>query len=157
MKNIIRITLNIAYTHTPGEPCGDSHFVIHMDAELVNSCKHDDIHRGFVLAFHEKPDIDLVDLESKVKEAIAANLPVHYVDESHIAVGDHIHQCSGPRTHVSTTSKIEGFCLNPEIVHDKQLDRYLLIGFVGENSAENLARLQEQTRPKFNMFSDIIF
>ena len=130
---------------------------IHMDPELVYSCKHDDIHRGFVLAFHEKPDIDLVELENKVKESIAANLPVHYVDESHIAVGDHIHQCSGPRTHVSTTGKIEGFCLNPEIVHDHQQNRYLLIGFVGENSADNLNRLQEQTRPKFNMFSDIIF
>ena len=69
-----------------------------------------------------------------VKESIAANLPVHYADESHIAVGGHLHECSGPRTHVSNTGKIQGFCLNHEIVYDNQQDRYLLIGFVGETS-----------------------
>ena len=74
---------------------------------------------------------------------IAADLPVHYADESHISVGGSLHQCSGPRTHVRSTGEIHGFCLNHEIVYDNQQDRYLLIGFVGEDSKESLRRLRE--------------
>lgn len=118
---------------------------MHMEPELVDSCKHDDIHHGFVLDFKDRlPDIDLVELERRVNEDITANLSVHYHDENHIAVGDRLHQCSGPRTHVSNTGKIQGFRLNHEIVYDNQQDRYLLIGFVGEDSEENLYKLQNR-------------
>ena len=123
---------------------------MHMEPWLVDSCKHDDIHHGFVLAFANKPpEIDLVELEKNVKADIAANLSVHYHDENHIAVGDRLHECSGPRTHVSNTGKIQGFCLNHEIVYDNQQDRYLLIGFVGEDSAENLHKLQNRKYSEF--------
>ena len=118
---------------------------MHMEPVLVNSCKHDDIHHGFVLAFHEMPPLmDLIELERRVNEDIAADLPVHYHDENHIAVGDQLHECSGPRTHVSTTGKIKGFRLHHEIVYDNQMQRYLLIGFVGEDSAENLEKLKNR-------------
>ncbi|MBQ8507670.1 MAG: alanine-tRNA synthetase second additional domain-containing protein [Clostridia bacterium] len=112
---------------------------IHMTPDQVMACKHDDINHGFVLGFYDHPpEIDLYELEMLVKEDIAKDLPVHYADESHIAVGDYIHECSGPRTHVSSTGKIEGFCLYPEIVYDKQSSRYLLLGFVGEHAQENM-------------------
>ena len=79
-----------------------------------------------------------------MNEDIAKDLPVHYVDENHIAVGEMLHECSGPRTHVSSTGKIHGFRLNHEIVYDTQQDRYLLIGFVGEKSASMMEWLQNQ-------------
>ena len=117
---------------------------MHMAPELVPICKHDDIHHGFILAFQGKPpEMDLKALEAQVLQDIAADLPVHYADESHISVGGSLHQCSGPRTHVRSTGEIHGFCLNHEIVYDNQQDRYLLIGFVGEDSKESLRRLRE--------------
>ena len=118
---------------------------MHMEPVLVDICKHDDIRHGFVLAFKDMPPmLDLIELERRVNEDIAADLPVHYHDENHIAVGDRLHECSGPRTHVSTTGKIKGFRLHHEIVYDNQMHRYLLVGFVGEDSAENLAKFQHR-------------
>lgn len=118
---------------------------MHMEPVLVDICKHDDIRHGFVLAFKEMPPMmDLIELERKVNEDIAADLPVHYHDDHHIAVGDRLHECSGPRTHVSTTGKIKGFRLHHEIVYDNQMHRYLLVGFVGEDSEENLKKFQNR-------------
>lgn len=69
---------------------------MHMSPELVNSCVHDDVHHGFVLAFREDhPEIDLAELERLVQADIAADLPVEYADENHIAVGGRMHECSG--------------------------------------------------------------
>ena len=122
---------------------------MHMDPKLIPICKHDDIHHGFILAFYDHmPQIDLVELERRVQEDIARDLPVHYVDESHIAVGDRIHECSGPRTHVTSTGRIQGFRLCPEIVYDNQQNRYLLIGFVGESSEESLRWLKSRVFSK---------
>lgn len=118
---------------------------MHMEPVLVDICKHDDIRHGFVLAFKDMPPMmDLIELERLVNEDIAADLPVHYHDDHHIAVGDRLHECSGPRTHVSTTGKIKGFRLHHEIVYDNQMHRYLLVGFVGEDSAENLEKFQRR-------------
>ena len=127
---------------------------MHMEPELVYSCKHDDIHHGFVLDFGDKcPSIDLLELERRVKEDIANDLPVHYHDENHIKVGERTHECSGPRTHVSTTGKIKGFRLVPRIVYDTQMKRNLLIGFVGEDSDVQMQKLEKMTAPRmFNSF-----
>lgn len=118
---------------------------VHMGPELEAICKHDDIHNGFILAFDDMPPtLDLRDVERRVLEDIQKDLPVAYRDESHISFGDHIHGCSGPRTHVSSTGKIQGFHLYPELVYDNQNDRYLMIGFVGENSEAEMAHLRQQ-------------
>lgn len=118
---------------------------VHMGPELEAICKHDDIHNGFILAFDDMPPaIDLKDVEQKVLEDIQKDLPVAYKDESHIIFGDQIHGCSGPRTHVSSTGKIQGFRLYPELVYDNQNDRYLMIGFVGENSEAEMVHLRQQ-------------
>lgn len=117
---------------------------MHMDPDLVQACKHDDIHHGFILDFDDRlPDLDLKQLEAAVQKDIAENLPVTYADESHIAVGDRLHECSGPRTHVSATGKITGFKLYPEIVFDNQQKRYLLIGFIGENTEAEMEKLKK--------------
>ena len=101
-----------------------------------------------MLAFYERaPQIDIEELEKKVKADIVRDVPVTYADESHILVGDYRHRCSGPRTHVTSTGNIEGFALYPEIIFDNQRNRYLLVGFVGENSAECLKRLKNNLQP----------
>ena len=85
----------------------------------------------------------LAELERLVQADIAADLPVEYADENHIAVGGRVHECSGPRTHVSATGRIHGFRLYPKLVYDVQQNRYLLIGFVGEGSEEALRNFRD--------------
>ncbi len=114
-----------------------------LPPELLHVCHHDDIHHGFIMAFYEyEPKIIIADMERKVNEAIAKDLPVAYANESHVRVGNKVHPCAGPRTHVTSTGKIEGFRLYPEIIFDDQRNRYLIVGFVGENSQERIRKLQ---------------
>ena len=49
-----------------------------------------DVRHGFVLEFEEKPQVDLYELEKKVKEAVAQDLPVSYYDENHVQIGDYV-------------------------------------------------------------------
>lgn len=130
---------------------------IHMDPELMQICHHDDINHGFIMAFYEHPPkIDIAELQRKVAEDIARDMPVAYADDSHIRVGDCVHFCSGPRTHVTSTGKVEGFRLCPEIIYDNQRNRYLLVGFVGGKSEESIRRLM-QHRQESDMLSPFIY
>lgn len=105
----------------------------YMTPEQCNACYHGDLRHGFLLAFdREKPDLDLVALEAKVKEAIAQNVSIDYVDEGHINIGGVRHNCTGPRTHVQTAGMIENFHLEPELTYNELTDQYLVIGHVGE-------------------------
>ena len=114
-----------------------------LPPELLHVCHHDDIHHGFIMAFYEyEPKIIIADMERKVNEAIANDLPVAYANESHVRIGSKVHPCSGPRTHVTSTGSIEGFRLYPEIIFDDQRNRYLVVGFVGENSEERIRKLK---------------
>ena len=115
---------------------------MHMNEEQLKLCHHDDINHGFVMAFYEHPPvIDLAKLEQQVLDDIAKDMPVAYADEVHIRVGEKLHYCSGPRTHVTTTGRVEKFLLCPEIIYDNQRNRYLIIGLVGEKSDENMQKL----------------
>jgi len=128
-----------------------------LPPELLHVCHHDDIHHGFIMAFYEyEPRIIIADMERKVNEAIANDLPVAYANESHVRVGNKVHPCSGPRTHVTNTGKIEGFRLYPEIIFDDQRNRYLIVGFVGENSQERIRKLQ-QLKQAPDMLSPFIY
>ena len=128
-----------------------------LPTELLNVCHHDDIHHGFIMSFYEyPPQIDLADMERRVKEDIARDLSVAYADESHIRVGTRLHSCSGPRTHVTNTGKIDGFRLYPEIIFDDQRNRYLVVGFVGEHADQNVRRLQEHQHTS-DMLSPFIY
>ena len=115
---------------------------MYMDHFDVDRCGHDDVKHGFALYFPEtKPDIDILELERKVQEVIAQDLPVTYVDDQHISVGGNLQKCTGPRIHVSSTGKIENFKLLHHFIYDRFKRRYLLVGCVGENSEEILASL----------------
>ena len=118
---------------------------MYMDSFDMERCGHDDVKHGFAIYFPEtKPDFDIVELEEKVKSVIAQNLPVTYVDDHHISVGEKIHMCNGPRIHVSNTGQVENFHLMHHFMYDRFKRRYMLVGCVGEKAEELLEKLDIQ-------------
>ena len=145
IKNEVYKTLHYRLmAHTAEDLCE-----MYMDEFDMERCGHDDVKHGFAIYFPEtKPSFDIEELEAKVKSVIAQGLPVTYVDDNHICVGDKIHKCSGPRIHVSNTSQVENFRLMHHFMYDRFKRRYLLVGCVGEKSDEILERLDiQQQRP----------
>lgn len=106
---------------------------------------YDDVRHGFVMAFaNYPPQVNLQELEGKILDLIAQNLPITYVDENHVSIGDHIHRCSGPRTHVSSTGQVQDFRLLWRFIHDKLHNRYLLVGCLGERNLDYVRRLNPE-------------
>ena len=93
--------------------------------------EHDDVRHGFMLRFRQQPQFDLAMLENYVKSKIERDLPISYVDNDHIRIGEDLHRCTGPRMHVSSTGKIENFRVLPQVHYDVLTDTYLLVGLVG--------------------------
>ena len=100
---------------------------------------------------------ELEELERKVKEVIAQNLPIDYVDESHVSIGGKIYDCTGPRTHVHTTGQIQGFCLLKHFIYDPDTKRYLMVACVGEKSQELLASLDVPDVPAMPPMPTVLF
>jgi len=116
-----------------------------MPAEDLARCEHDDVRHGFVIAFPDKkPGFDIAELEAKVKDMIAKNLPITYADPNHVSIGSDLHPCTGPRIHVSSTGLIENFHLLSHFIYDRFTRRYLLVGCVGKDAENNLRKLDEQ-------------
>ena len=97
-----------------------------------------DVRHGFVLEFGEKADVDLYELEKKVKDAVKQDLPVSYYDETHVQIGDYILECLGPRMHISSTGKIEDFTLVKNYPQDPRNGYYMLIGILGKHGSYDL-------------------
>jgi hypothetical protein len=115
---------------------------IFLPEEDLDRCGHDDVRHGFVISFPEHPpQIDLVELEKKVQDLIAKNLPITYHDEEHISIGGSIHHCTGPRTHVRSTGQVRDFHLLYRFPYDKRNKRYLMVGIVGMENLEKLRKL----------------
>jgi hypothetical protein len=113
-----------------------------IDEFDVHRCGHDDVKHGFALYFpHTKPSFDIKELEAKVNDIIAQDVPITYVDDNHITIGDKLQMCSGPRIHVNRTGQIQGFKLLDHFIYDRFKERYLLVGCVGENSEALLKSL----------------
>ena len=111
----------------------------HMPEKEVMRALHGDIKNGFLMIFHDSPpEVDLDELEAKVQADIAAGLPVEYVDDRTIRIGEYLQPCTGPRTHVSNTAKIENFHLLKEIIYDHRNQRWLLVGRVGKAEEDGL-------------------
>ena len=106
---------------------------------------HRDVHNGFVLEYPVELDIDLKELERKVKDVIDEGVSVSYSDEGHIRLGDDMWECTGPRIHVRNTEDIENFRLVPEYKFDGKTKTYLIIGLVGP-AAEDLDGLAVLTQ-----------
>ncbi len=84
-----------------------------MDMGFDRPQYHSDIKHGFVLEFQTKPNIDLIELEHKVKELISSDLNISHYDDEHINIGkDIVFPCTGPRIHVNKTGDIKRFLPN---------------------------------------------
>jgi len=125
-----RVAKSIGYrrmAHTAEDLCE-----IFLPPDEYARAKHRDIKHGFLLAFDDHaPNVDLDELELKVSTAIASDLPISYVDDEHVRIGDVVHPCTGPRTHVASTGHVEGFRLLHRIEYDPIEHCYLIAGRVG--------------------------
>ena len=110
---------------------------------------HSDVKHGFVIYYPDtKPSFDIREIEKRVNDLIAKDVPITYVDDHHISVGDSIQECDGPRIHVRRTGQIKGFRLMHHFIYDRFTRRYMLVGCVGENSEELLRSLDvKRQRP----------
>lgn len=95
---------------------------------------HSDVRHGFVINFPQRPDIDLDELEEKVKAIIKADVPISQVGEEAIQVGDMRIYCTGPRTHVHRSGEIENFRLLKEFRLNPLTNDFMLIGMVGQKA-----------------------
>ena len=126
--------------HTAEDICG-----MFIDEKDNERCGHADLRHGFAITFPDyAPDIDIAELEKKVNEVILQDLPVTYVDEHHISIGDSVQVCDGPRVHVHRTGQVEDFRLMNHFIYDRFKKRYLLVGCVGEKSDELLEKLDNR-------------
>lgn len=123
-----------------------------IDEFDIDRCGHDDVRHGFAIYFPDtKPSFDIKEVEAKVNDIIRQDVPITYVDDTHIQIGDYLQQCDGPRFHVHRTGQIEGFRLMDHLIYDRFKRRYLLVGCVGENSDELLKKLDiQRQRPGWN-------
>ena len=103
----------------------------HLSPSDMGKAIHGDIKRGFLLMFPGfKPEVDLDAMEEAVNRDIAANMPVSYADETHVRIGDELHKCTGPRTHVKSTGEVKDFHLIKPMVYDKAHDTWMIVGRV---------------------------
>ncbi|MGF7186402.1 hypothetical protein GGQ84_002504 [Desulfitispora alkaliphila] len=91
---------------------------------------HSDVKHGFVLNFRDIPNIDLEKIEAGVKKLIAEDLPVCYVDDEHIKIGDRLCKCTAPRLHVNSTGEIKGFRLLKDYKWDSIHQLYMIAGLI---------------------------
>ena len=106
--------------------------LLRREYNITQKWRNSDVKRGFVLAFNEKPNIDLTELENKVRNIIEQHIDVAYYNESHIKIGDYEPvKCSGPRIHITNTKEIENFRLLKDFTYDRLNNTYSLAGLVG--------------------------
>lgn len=92
---------------------------------------HSDVRRGFVVEFTRKPEVDLAEVERRVLDYIAQDLPISFYNERTIMIGQEKLECSGPRIHMPSTGKIEGFRLDKNFHYSPISKTFLLAGRVG--------------------------
>ena len=112
--------------------------ILEREYNMNHNWKNSDVRRGFVLVFNEKPDLDLAELEKKIRDIINLHLNVAYFDEDHITIGDFDPvNCNGPRIHVKNTSEIENFRLLNSFTYDRLNNTYSLVGLIGSGIQDN--------------------
>lgn len=96
------------------------------------TCQHGDVRHGFLIGFPNVPNINLIELGRQVRDLIEKDIPIKYYDERHVKIGEVIHPCTGPRTHVPSTGCIKGFKLFPEFYYDTNTKGYWIVAQVGD-------------------------
>ena len=120
-----------------------THFILERDYNYRLPIHHSNVKHGFVISFQNKPDIDLAELEAKVKDIIRQDLPIQPAGENRITIGEHAFPCTGTRTHVRRSGEIENFHLVKEFGYHFLLKEYMLIGIVGPHEPagyENISK-----------------
>ena len=105
--------------------------ILERDYNLKRRVLHSDVKHGFVINFPEKPDINIPELEQKVKDIINQKIPIMPVGADHIQIGEANIFCTGIRTHVQNSSQIENFRLVKQFRYHPIFQEYMLIGRVG--------------------------
>lgn len=116
-------------------------YVLQQDYGYTRPLYHSDVKHGFVIGFAEKIDIPIEELEAKVLAIIAQDLPIVPAGEDRILMGDHKIECTGVRTHVTSSKQIENFRLLKSLRYDPISKEYLLVGMVGHREIAGLEDL----------------
>jgi hypothetical protein len=118
-------------------------YVLERDYDYRIPVHHSDVKHGFVISFQQEPRINLEQLEAKVREIIAADVPISPAGEDRISIGGHEIPCTGTRTHVKHSGEIQDFQLLKEFRYHPLIREYMLVGIVGRHEP---AGFEEITR-----------
>lgn len=116
-------------------------YILQKDYNYTNPILHSDVKHGFVIIFDKKPDINIKDLEKKVKDVIKSGVPIRPLGDDKIGIGDFSMYCSGARTHVKSSSEIVNFRLIKEYRYNPIPRTYLLIGTVGHKEIAGFEKI----------------
>lgn len=109
-----------------------------LEQEYKEPYEHADVRHGFILCFHDKPNLDLNKLEKQVQDLIDKDVQVSFHDDTHVKIGDFTYFCTAPRNHIKSTGKISGFTLMKEMPYDAKLQRYLVVGLIDQKGQAKL-------------------
>lgn len=112
-------------------------------AGVKENIGHSDVRHGFIISFYDKPDIDIELLEQQINELIEQDIPILYLDDNHIMIGNEPFPCTGPRNHVRSAGEVIKLTLNKELMVEPITERYLLVGVVGEAGEHKLSDLNK--------------
>ncbi len=132
IKSIVHRTIKFRRMAHSAEDLVNS--ILRRDHPYLMPSYHSDVKQGFVINFHHKPDVDLAELERKVLDIIARDVPISPVGEDRITIGDMPMPCTGTRTHVTSSGQIENFRLIKEFKYDPIAKEFLLIGLIGRKT-----------------------
>jgi GTPase SAR1 family protein len=108
--------------------------ILKRDYHIAFPTLHSDVRQGFVLNFPERPNVDLRELERKILDVIAQDVPIAACGENRIRIGKGSMPCTGPRTHVKSSGQIENFRLLQEFRFDHISKEYYVVGLVGRKT-----------------------
>jgi len=115
--------------------------IMERDYNYRRPVLHSDVKHGFVIKFPEKPTVDINELEQKVLEVIASDVPVFQAGENRIRIGKTDLFCTGTRTHVKSTGQIDNFRLVHEYKFNPLSKDWMLIGIVGRREIAGIEEL----------------
>lgn len=112
-----------------------------MEQGFTDRYSHADVRHGFVLVFPTKPVLDLDKLERDANKMIEDDVPISFLDDQHILIGDIPHRCEGPRMHVKSAGEIKKLTLNKEFLVDPSSGQFMLVGIVGNSGERRISHL----------------
>ncbi len=117
--------------------------ILKDDFGFDNIKEYNDVRRGFVLEFSEKPEIDLFELEKRVLAVIDKDVDISYFDDHSITIDDDIYKCTGPRIHVKSSGEIKEYHLVKEYKYNPLTKVYSIIGTVGKSQPQNIVEFNK--------------